>query len=271
MSSLVTAAWGPGVIGLGISGVLYGTSLAQSLHYVWFFPKDPLLIKSLVLLVFISDIIHLIGTSQFYWVLVVLCHRSVATSCVTDLPWGAYIAVPINYFITFTVQGFYCHRIWIITDGQKVVTLIAALFALLQFGIGLWASAELFKKGTIEFLFTTPLIPLAAGVSTLCDVVITSTIFKHLWRSELRRTNVIRDLVIVFVNMGALTCVISITVGVVFLAQGDHYWVGAPAVILSRCYANSFLAVLNARRRIRERELRRLRYSIEIPTLATIR
>ncbi|KAH0828148.1 hypothetical protein J3R83DRAFT_3839 [Lanmaoa asiatica] len=137
--------------------------------------------------------------------------------------------------------------------------------------LALGASIENMRDGTIKFLYTTPLVPLAAGVSTLCDIIITSSIFKYLWRSELRgRTNVMRGLVVIFINMGALTCLISITVGVVYLAQGDHYWVGAPATILSRCYVNSLLAVLNARRRVRERESRRFHYPIEVPTLPTI-
>ena len=115
-------------------------------------------------------------------------------------------------------------------------------------------------------------VPIAACISTLCDIIITSTIFKKLWRSELHRSNAIRSLVIVFINMGVLTwyaasfcawCRLFITlislmsaiVGTVvskrllffwystlaspavsqFLAQGDNYWVGAPAIILSRC------------------------------------
>ena len=49
------------------------------------------------------------------------------------------------------------------------------------------------------------LIPINAAVGTVCDIIITGTIFKYLWRSEIRRTSVIRYLVVVFVNMGALT------------------------------------------------------------------
>ena len=102
---------------------MYGTSLAQSMHYVWFFPDDLLPIKLLVCLAFLSilqfetkpaigpvcvvglssskscvsvgimffssiaDILHLIGTTEFYWTMLVLCHRRDTASCEIDLPW----------------------------------------------------------------------------------------------------------------------------------------------------------------------------------------
>jgi len=267
-NSLATTAWGPGLIGLGISDAMFGVSLAQSTYYAWFFPDDHIFIKLLVLLIFIADVFHLIGTTELYWTLLLRCHRSDIPTCKTDLTWGAYVAVPVNYIITFAVQCFYCHRVWIITGNKRSITLTALLIAVVQLALGTWASIETVKHGTIEFLFTTPLIPVASGVSTVCDIIITGTIFKYLWRSELRgRSNIIRDLVVVFINMGASTCLISVAVGVVYLTQGDNYWVEAPAVIISRCYVNSLLAVLNARRRIRERELT---YTIELPTIPTI-
>jgi hypothetical protein len=102
----IATARGPGVIGLGISGLMYGASLAQSTHYAWFFPDDPSFIKSLVLLIFIADVLHLIGTNELYWTMLVRCHRSDAPKCMTDLSWGAYVAVPMNYIITFAVQWF---------------------------------------------------------------------------------------------------------------------------------------------------------------------
>ncbi|KAF8550610.1 hypothetical protein OG21DRAFT_391554 [Imleria badia] len=249
-NNLVTTAWAPGLIGLAVSGLMYGGSLAQSTHYAWFFPNDPTPIKLLVLFVFVAEALHLIGTTEFYWNMLVLCHRSDSPKCETDLSWGAYVAVPMNYLIAFAVQSFYCHRVWIITGYKRGITIVILFIAVLQLALG--ASIETIKDGSVNFLYTTPLVPLAAGVSTLCDIIITSTIFKYLWRSELRgrgRSNVIRDL---------------------FLLQGDHYLVGAPAVIISRCYVNSLLAVLNARRRIREREARQLRYATEMPTLPTI-
>ncbi|KAF8134287.1 hypothetical protein EV363DRAFT_1160383 [Boletus edulis] len=285
-NDVVTFTWAPGLIGRSFSSCslfrnMYGISLAQSAHYVRYFSNDLVSIKLLVrpVLIHIADILHLIGTTETHWSKLVLCHRRDAATCET-------VAVAMNYVITFAVQCFYCQRVWIITRNKCVTTTIL-LIVLLQLALG---TCDL-KHGTIRFIETTPLIPLAAAVSTICDIIITITIFKHLWRSELRgRSNVLRDLVVIFINMGALTwqpdldgrwCgstyrlfVYNVELGVdwsrQFLVQHDHYWIGAPAVIIPRCYVNSLLAVLNARRTIRERETRRLRYTLDIPTLPTI-
>ncbi|KAF8845164.1 hypothetical protein BDN67DRAFT_548876 [Paxillus ammoniavirescens] len=268
---LVTSAWAPGLIGLAVSAFLYGTALGQSIFYARSFPNDFNVIKLMVLLIFFADTVHLIGSSQYFWYLLISCHRSNSWSCETELSWGAIATVLMSYIITFAVQCFYCHRIWIISGKGKQVTVAIFVTAIGQLGLGAWCSVETIRHGTINFLYSTPLVPCAAAVSTLCDVFITGAVFKYMWMSELRkRASFIQHLAIVFINMGVLTCLMSVTVGAVYLAQGHHYWVGAAAIVMSRCYVNSFLAVLNARRSIREREMRRLRYIVELPTLSTI-
>ncbi|KAF8550612.1 hypothetical protein OG21DRAFT_1513782 [Imleria badia] len=174
--------------------------------------------------------------------MLVLCRRNDSATCQTYLN---PIAVSMNYVVTFAVQSFYCHRVWISTTFQwssdvptttcsygekRSITIIIFLLAVLQFG----TTFDVMRHGSIKFLDTTSLVSIASGVSAVCDTIITGTIFKCLWKSELRgRSHVIRD-VVVFINTGALTCLISVIVGVVYLAQGNAYWVSAPAVLMSR-------------------------------------
>jgi len=171
------------------------------------------------------------------------------------------------------VQSFYAHRVWIISGNKKHITIAILVTAILQFGIGGWYTFVVLRDGTIEFLYTDPFILYGAAVSTLCDILITGAAFKYMRKTDLRRrVNFIQDLAVVFINMGALTCLISITVGAVYLIQSasDRYWVGAPGIAIVRGYVNSNLAVLNARWPIRQREERRLEHSIELPTLSII-
>ncbi|KIJ65733.1 hypothetical protein HYDPIDRAFT_27724 [Hydnomerulius pinastri MD-312] len=242
---LVGLAWGPGIIGRSSSTVMmYGTAVGQSIFYARSFPKDPISTKLIVFLLFIAD--------------------------TTQLPPGAWLAVPINYLVTFTVQSLYCQRIWIISGKKRHVTVPILVTAVVQLGFGSWCSVEAIHDKTIKYLFSTPLTAYAAFASTVCDIFITSAVFKYLWRSQRdvrmrSRPALIQELAIVFINMGTLTCMISLTMGIVYLIQDEHYWVAAPAVVLSRCYINSFLAVLNARRSIRDLEQRP--YIVEMPTL----
>ncbi|KIJ65732.1 hypothetical protein HYDPIDRAFT_110882, partial [Hydnomerulius pinastri MD-312] len=273
---LVGSDWGPGIIGLVISVAMYGTAVGQSIFYARSFPKDPISTKLTVFLLFLADTVHLLGTCYFYWVQLIACHRMTSWSCQTQLPPEAWFAVPVNYLITFTVQGLYCRRIWIISGKKKRVMVPILVTAVVQLGLGSWSSVETIRHKTIEYLFSTPLTAYAAFASTVCDILITSAVFKYLWRSQRgvrmrSRPTFIQELATVSINMGTLTCLVSLSVGIVYLvqeSQGEHYWVTAPGVVLSRCYINSFLAVLNARRSIRDRE--RHSFVIEMLTLTAI-
>ncbi|KAF9235294.1 hypothetical protein BU15DRAFT_78127 [Melanogaster broomeanus] len=218
-NSLVTSAWAPGLIGFAFASSLYGIALGQSIYYARHFPDDPASLSS----------------------------------------WGMFVAIPINYATTFAVQSFYCRRVWIISGNKKHITIAIFVTAILQFGLGGWCALETIRVGTIDSFFNDRFILYAAAVSTLCDFLITGAVFKYMYNSDLRRrVNFIQDLAIVFINMGALTCLMSIVIGIIFLVQGDNYWVGAPGFASADAsYVNSNLAVLNARRSIRQREERR--------------
>ncbi|KAH7890732.1 hypothetical protein F5I97DRAFT_72880 [Phlebopus sp. FC_14] len=259
---LVKIAWAPGIVGFAISATMYGVTVGQSFYYARFFPADRRVIKSMVLLIFIMDTIHFLGFIQFYWAVLVSCHQSYSHTCETELPWGAYFCVSLNvsilrelqasssmrisqYAITCAVQSFYCHRIWIISGANKHITVTILFTVILQLCLGSLCSIRTIQAQTIEFIFTTPLTAYAAGVSTICDAIITGAIIKYLCLRERfrRQPSLIQELTTVLVNAGVLTCLVSLSMGVVYVAQGGKYWTSAPAAILSRSYVNSFLAV----------------------------
>ncbi|KAF9233980.1 hypothetical protein BU15DRAFT_66102 [Melanogaster broomeanus] len=287
-NSLVMAAWAPGLIGSQIgagfafASSLYGIALGQSIYYARHFPGDPRLTKLMVLLIFLGDTAHMIGSVQFYWELLISCHQSSSWTCETRLPWGMFVTLPVNYATTFAVQSFYGRRVWVISGNNKHITVAILFTAILQFvfeQIGMiyrfqqvlvagapWRRS--IRIGTIEYFFTDPFILYAAAVSTLCDFLITGAVIKYMCNSDLRRrVNFIQDLAIVFINMGALTCAMSVLVGVIVTITG---WGRPDLPSADASYVNSNLAVLNARRSIRQREERRLERTIELPTLSRI-
>ncbi|KAF9230419.1 hypothetical protein BU15DRAFT_69212 [Melanogaster broomeanus] len=248
---LVMSAWAPGLIGLAFAGSwahsvpfpsleltvrqIVWRRVGQSIYYARHFPNDSRLIKFMVLVIFCSyrvmEAVH--GPVKIGY----LGHFTSR---------GIFITVPTNYLITFVVQSFYAHRVWIISGNKKHITIAILFIAILQFGIGGSKFDSLsfcsLQNGTIEFLYTDPFILYGAAASTLCDILITGAVFKYMRNSDLRRrVNFIQDLAVVFINMGALTCG-----GVRILIQGGsgRYWVGAPELSSADAsYVNSNLAV----------------------------
>ncbi|KAF9245264.1 hypothetical protein BU15DRAFT_58885 [Melanogaster broomeanus] len=160
---LVMSAWAPGLIGLAFAGSLYGVALGQSIYYARHFPNDSRLIKFMVLVIFCSyramEAVH--GPVKIEY----LGELEIAQDSHSDPAFkpqghftsrGIFITVPTNYLITFIVQSFYAHRVWIISGNKKHITIAILFTAILQFGIGGWCTFAALRNGTIEFLYTDP-------------------------------------------------------------------------------------------------------------------
>jgi hypothetical protein len=127
-------------------------------------------------------------------------------------------------------------------------------------------------------MFSTKWSPISTFASALCDCVITGSIWLFMRPARtgnIRRKsrNYISDMMWVFVNMGLLSCILAITVTVVYMFQDGligQFYTAAPGAVIAKSYMNSMMTVLNTRKSIRERE--RLGYNLtELPTIPTIR
>jgi len=107
-------------------------------------------------------------------------------------------------------------------------------------------------------MYNSPYPALAAGANTVSDVLITISIAYFLRsQSQHRQGNYIRQVKVIFVEMGLMSCIVSIFI-VVTLSLPDIdarvYWGTAPGLLLTKVSFNSMLAVLNTRRTIRQRQ-----------------
>ncbi|KAI5987840.1 hypothetical protein EDD15DRAFT_2291248, partial [Pisolithus albus] len=147
------------------------------------------------------------------------------------------------FSIPFVVQCFYAWRLWIIS-GRNVL-LVASVIVL--------SALELVSSLGFIFGLTLPGKPLRAVFSAtgvVADVLITGSVYYYLrqGRSGLKRTETaIQHVVIVTINMGALTSIIALWLWISWLTQGPTPRVATPLMITSQSYVNSILAVLNAR------------------------
>ncbi|KAI9461431.1 hypothetical protein HD554DRAFT_1507034 [Boletus coccyginus] len=256
MSDSDGQVWAPVVIGYAVSGLMYGATLGQSVCYKMWFPNDPWFTKAFVFIMFLADTVHMIGSTQFVWAVLVACHENHSWSCRHETPRGANIVIWLNCWITAAVQSFYCHRVWTISGKNKPITLAVFVFMMVGLILGTWYNVLVVRVGTIDYLFGCKLILPCAGASTLCDVLITFAIFQYMWKSGFRRQrSIIQDLAVVCINTGGFTCAVSMIIGIVFLVQGNSYWISAVGIVFGRSYVNSMLAVLNARKTIRDRNV----------------
>ncbi|KAH7922821.1 hypothetical protein BV22DRAFT_1121229 [Leucogyrophana mollusca] len=269
--SPLVLAWGPSLIGSTLGLWMYGIALGQYGFYLRAFPLDRRALKILVLLVFIMDTLHTYGIISYQWGLFLYCHHNASFACLSDLPWEVFMCVALAFGVTFVVHSFFAHRVWIISGRNSWITAAVSVTALAQFVLGMACAGEVIRTKNVTVLFDAlSTAGSSAALSVVCDLLITGSIFFYLrpQRSGIkRREATIQRLIYVCVNMGLFTCLGSLVMLTLYLVQGQQYLIGAISSTLCKSYVNSMLAVLNARKFIRE--CSNATKTIELPTIPT--
>lgn len=275
--SSIEVMWGPGLIGYIIATALYGVSFGQYMFYLRSFPQDSKRLKLFIMTVFLFDTIHQYAVTGIYWSIFISCRRSTSLECTNELPWQMLLGVFVSYSIIFFVQCFYAYRVWIITGNNHWITGITCVLTTGSFVSGMVVSSLGLYTRSPEVMFSTKWSPISSFSSALCDSVITGSIWLFMRPARtgnVRRKsrNYISDMMWIFINMGLFSCILAISVTVVYMFQDGligQFYTAAPGAVIAKSYMNSMITVLNARKSIRERE--RLGYNLtELPTIPTI-
>ncbi|KAG2159220.1 uncharacterized protein EDB93DRAFT_272787 [Suillus bovinus] len=257
---------------------LYGTAFGQYLFYLRSFPHDSRKLKLFITMAFCLETIHEYSLSGIYWSILISCRRSMSLECTSQLLWWqVLLAVLTAYCIIFAVQCFYVCRVWIITAQNRWITGIICGLATVSFVCGMILSGLIFNTRKPDDLFYTKWSQLAAFTSALCDAVTTGTVW---WFLRPARTDNIRsrsrsylnELLRVFIQMGLFSFLVATTLAVLYQFQEGligRFYSAAPGAVIGNSYMNSMLAVLNARKSVRERE-QLSRNNSELPTIPTI-
>ncbi|KIK13342.1 hypothetical protein PISMIDRAFT_406131 [Pisolithus microcarpus 441] len=105
MADVSTALkWGPGFVGMSIGLAMYGVLVRQFLFYTMAFPRDK---------------------------------RLVNYTCTLQPSWDLSTNLVSRFMVSFLVQCFYAHRVWMICGRSKLLTSIVLFVALaaLVFGV----------------------------------------------------------------------------------------------------------------------------------------
>ncbi|KAG0694321.1 hypothetical protein DFH29DRAFT_960490 [Suillus ampliporus] len=250
-------------IGLTISLVQLGIAVAQGFYYYRTFPRDKWLLKCLVVIILILNTSATVLTGFMYWSFFSDCFRSYSSECQA---WEttAMILLFLAFTVPFIVQSFYCHRVWIISDKNIYITIPIILSAVSSYALGLVLIPPQ-SSGAFASDATLKLSAAGAFLSVVCDSMVSLSVFFYLrpGRSGVRRMdNRIRRITKNFISMGFISCLLALSICI-------FYWVNAFAVIggvamvLRNSYANSVLAVLNARKPTSRPQ----RMDVELPTI----
>ncbi|KAH7878519.1 uncharacterized protein C8R40DRAFT_770009 [Lentinula edodes] len=216
--------------------------------------SDPLWLRATVVVVVILDFLHQLFTSHWMYD---YCVTNFGNSAALDvLPWSYYgMAYPTGV-VTVIVQSFYVWRVWKLSNNVIIAGAIWSL-SLAQFGAFLYYVARVFgvpNASDLSLVLGNYAI-LVNAIGATCDIVIACAMVFYLRqsRTSIKRTNhLLRSITIFTVTTGIVSSVCAIMVLSMAAAYPGTNIELTFYFMLTRLYANSFLATLNVRDHLRE-------------------
>ncbi|RDX54474.1 hypothetical protein OH76DRAFT_1397786 [Lentinus brumalis] len=245
---------GAAYVGNIVAACLYGLTTLQTYTYYNRSPKDPVVLKTLVAILWVLDTLHLAFVSH-----------TVYEYCVADFgnliallepTWSVLAQVIVTGVSDGIVRGIFCHRIWILSEQHVPTLMVLAGSSLLAFGCSLAFPIVGFRYTTFVGLQQISWI-LYLGLSTvvLSDVLISAALCVLLAkrRGNFRRANsIVRNLIMYSINTCLLTTLCSLAALVAYAASPHTFIYISFYFLLPKLFLNSLLATLNARKSLRD-------------------
>lgn len=245
---------GPLLIESCFAILLLGVLLSQAYVYAVNYRKDPLWIKVVVYMICFIETLGSAFSLDTMWSYFIVEFTDFLT--VAHIVWSAGGILIIDMVVVALVQGFYIYRIWQLSRNY-VVTGIISFLLFSRFAIGLSTSAFLITIPTVVEFNTREAVRFTLNtgltLAVVVDILITGVLIFYLLKhgAHLRSTrHIVHGLMIYAVNTGALTIIFSLATLLSFNFVHYSFMFAGFVLIETKVYANSLLAMLNARTRI---------------------
>ncbi|KAJ8517917.1 hypothetical protein ONZ45_g4960 [Pleurotus djamor] len=257
------------LIGCIFASVLYGfTSLQSYSYWQWFFKRDSLVHKIAVPGLWMLDTFHLILLAHgvYYYCI----HGFADPKKLVVVVWSMKLQIVINVIIILLVQGLYTYRVWLLgAYHNPIIAYVVMATVAGAFGIGMVLAQQVYTLTNIaDHTGIGWAIIASLATATFVDFVISFAMVYYLRKSRglQNRVNSRIAMMMQFVlGSGMLTSATSMGALISYVAAPDTLIFMGIESFLTKLYINSFIAMLNARERVKEDEPARL--SVHIPSL----
>ncbi|KAF8218017.1 hypothetical protein K438DRAFT_1952872 [Mycena galopus ATCC 62051] len=259
------------LVGGLVATALYGITVLQTFAFFAGGTTDRASHKALVAFLFILDTFDTFLNGHilyFYLVTNYLAPQAIATPV-----WSLIIHVATTSLSNFVVRSAFTRRVYRLSNGNIPTTFWIVSLSILDLACGLIITVKGFPMKTffeLDGLASFMYLNFAAG--TLSDLSVTLALcyllrgsrtgfprFGNLTRItatiptiSLRTDSLIGVLIMYAVNTGLVVALDASASMIAFIFMHDNFIFLAFYLLLSKLYLNSFLAILNARRGLRE-------------------
>jgi len=251
----IRITFGALLVGGMISTFLSGAVSMQAYLYARTYQNDRTSVKCLVLGTWLLDIFHTTMVATSLWDYLI---QGFGSQTLHDkIFWSLGMTVASTAILTFGVHCFFVHRLYKLSKGKLYLALPIALVALMRLASACVTTAEMIRLGSFtlflqqfKWVFT-----LGLALSTIADVLIAGGMCFFLRRNRTGTSDLdlIIDSVIYYtIENGILTSIATIASLVFWLGMPHNLVYMALHFGISKLYANSLLASLNARKSLRQ-------------------
>lgn len=247
------------VVGAAVSCALWGAGCMQTFLYFMNYESDHLLLKTVVAALWLMD-----TSVEFLSFAGIFPLMATPTSLLTkSIPAGLVIRVLIEAVMGLVVQLFFLHRIYLFSEGSRVVRAFLALTMLITtwqlVGSAIWTAWSLREDVPVSVFWQihrdgSVAVSLRA-VSAFVDVLIAtwmSVLLQKKRHMVFRRTDrLLYRLTIMTINTGLWTAMLAVVDFSLLAWRPTNLVFAAFEYPLGALYFNTLLANLNARKYMR--------------------
>ncbi|OBZ65188.1 hypothetical protein A0H81_14830 [Grifola frondosa] len=244
------------LLGSLISMFLSGAVTMQTVLYFQLYPRDALRVKLMVSAIWILDLAHAAMACTANWEYLI---ANFGNSTISDtINWSVAVTVALTALVTFLVHCFFSHRIHTLSRGNLYVTGGLCLLSLVRLVAAFVTAAEMIRLQNYDefvrkfgWVFT-----LGLALSAALDVMIAMGLCFYLRRGRTGFSSmdrIIDSITLYTIENGLLTCVTTIVSLICWVVMSHNLIFLGLHFAISKLYANSFLATLNARKSLLSR------------------
>ncbi|TFK93089.1 hypothetical protein K466DRAFT_161092 [Polyporus arcularius HHB13444] len=245
------STFGAAFVGFAASSLCLGILSTQAYSYFKRYPLDKRFYKLLVAFLWLLEVGDqcLIAHAVYTYL---VSNWGLVTILLAKPVWSLVLQITVGVVTGTIVKLNYAVRVWRFSKKNILVTGLIFLLTFGELGVACVYTYQSFRLESLADIGSMKMIgtlSLALGMAT--DVVIAAALcyfLRDLRTGHSKDDSVVNSLIIYAVGTGGLTSVVSFTTLLLYNFMPDNFIFMAFYFVLSKVYANSFLAALNTRR-----------------------
>ncbi|KAK0477639.1 hypothetical protein IW261DRAFT_271308 [Armillaria novae-zelandiae] len=241
---------GPLLVGCFLGLVLYGILCDQVCIYYISFPKDNLVSKTVVYLLWVTATVQ--TAMNIYHTFDTFCYDFGNLGRLDEVD-TAWFTILMSGFVGCIAQLFYAWRMYKFSKKARWLCITLSLIAFIQFSAAICCGLQVRNSGHYSNVQNKGIKVTAViwlGGSALCDIAIALCMTCILCQAQtgLESTRILLSrLIRLMIESGTATATIATIDMILYLASRNNNYYTVPGNCLVKVYSNAVLAVCNSR------------------------